>query len=156
MTREDLGATLSESLDDGARRRQSARKAGELLGPLGVHVVFLIVYTLIWFGLGYLWQRSLLPGTLDSKNETSAVAELVAAGWLELVVLPIWFIVAALLVWWWRQKRQRLVRRTLAWDSLLWLGFALAFLVTWKRTRPFLVPPKPNMIGAPGSDLLTT
>jgi hypothetical protein len=138
---------LSESLDDAAAPRQDGRKMRELLPPLGVHALFGIAYTAIFMALVGLLVFSSFTITSSSA---SFDAELLALLWLGLVVAPIWLIFAALLTWWWRQGRQGLVKRTLAWDALLWLGLWVAFLLAWKRTRAFLVPAKPEMISDSG------
>jgi hypothetical protein len=87
---------LSENLDDGGRQRKSGRKLGELLGPFGVHVVFLVAYTALFFGLSALYFAS--SGVFDSSDTPSSDAELAASLWLLVLVPPIWLLVAALLV----------------------------------------------------------
>ena len=95
-----------------------------------------------------MWGHSF---TIGGPDPWWVDTELLAAVWLFLVVAPTWLIVAALLIEWWWRERQRIVQRTLTWDLLLWFGLALVFLVAWKRTRPFLVPPKQKVVGAAGS-----
>jgi hypothetical protein len=148
LTSENLGALLPESLDDTAKLRNRGRKVSGLLRPLGLHVLFLIVYAVIASVLAVLAGESF---RLDPPETAGWWAGMMGFVWLLLVVAPLWLIVAALLIRWWWQERHGLVKGSLVSDSLLWLGLALAFLVVWKRTRPFLVPPKPKMIGTRGS-----
>jgi hypothetical protein len=107
--------------------------------PLGVHLVFLIVYTAIVIGLAALAGSSF---TLDG-NDAGFWAELCAFAWLVFIGGPIWVLVAALVVRWWWQQRQGLVQPTLVWDSLLWLGPAISLLLLLERSARRLVPP-PN------------
>jgi hypothetical protein len=122
---------LVESDDDPEGPPHRGRRLAELLLPLGVHALFLIVYTLIFWVLGFLLVE---PITLDSPSPSVDV-EFAAGMWLLGVVAPLWLIVAALLIWWWRQHRRELVKRTVAWDSLLWLGLQAGGHFTFVRFR---------------------
>jgi len=104
---------------------------------VAVHVVFLAVYGVIYVLLALLAADSF---TLDS-SDSAFFAEIFAGGWLLFAGGLVWLLVPVALVRWWQQGRAGLVKRALAWDSLLWAGLFLVLLLPWKRSRRLLVPP---------------
>ncbi len=114
------------------------RRAGDLLWPLALHSLFFVLYAVAVF-FATIWAANSF--TLDS-SDTEFGDALFVAGWLTFVAGPIWLVLGGFLIRWWRQQRQGLVRRTIAWDSLLWLGVFLLLFLPWKKTRRLLIPPR--------------
>jgi hypothetical protein len=98
-------------------------------------VLFLFAYAGLFFLLAW------LSGRADFfSNEFFWLV--LGAGWIAYFVLPLWLLVAINLIRWWYQRRGELVRRTLVWDSLLWLGVLILGLFLRATTRAWLIPPR--------------
>ena len=121
------------SRDLNADAVRNSRALSDLLSPLGIHLLFLIAYAGVWLVLVEI-------GGNASFGSSEFFWTALSAGWIELFVPLVWLLVALNLIRWWIQRRQELVRRTLVWDSLLWLGVGLVALFLSSTTRAWLIP----------------
>jgi hypothetical protein len=112
----DLGEKAAPERHGGRRQ--------ELLRSLCVHVLALIVYGVLV--LAVVWVANWDPFGSNSGWSTLAI---VVAGWLWLAGGTLWLVRLVNLTRCSLQGRQGLARRTLAFDSLLWLGPGLILLL---------------------------
>jgi hypothetical protein len=101
-----------------------------------IHAVALVVYAAI---VVVLVLESHWDPLSDSNSGWSTLA-IVVASWLWFAGGVMWLLWLLNLIRWWLQRRRGLARRTLVFDSLLWLGPWLVLLLSWRRSRRLIVP----------------
>ena len=114
---------------------RGSRRRAELVYAIVVHVVALAVYAAVVVTL--VWVSDWDP---LATNYGWSVVAIGVASWLVFAGGTVWLLRLVNLVRWWLQGRDGLVRRTITFDFLLWLGPWIGLLYPWKRSRRLIVP----------------